>query len=257
MSSISNVIRNKIDESIKNEIKKLNINTIKFEDNKILNKENNISNTLIVIAVKNLIKYQLGIEKEDAFMTSIYGASNIEENYKCFKLLKKINSLDKKSIICACKLATYDVFTIPSSFILMNTKFPKKIKPDLKTIENIRTLVQRGINFDRNYEETFSFDIYFDDNAYTKNISTGKIDFLTNDTIWNYKISDRKYDKNDILKIIIYYLMLKHSDSKLYNEIKKVGIFNPKRNEAYVLEIKNIPKEFLDNIENDVIGYNN
>lgn len=46
-----------------------------------------------------------------------------------------------------------------------------------------------------------------------------------------------------------------HSIHDEFQEVDKIGIFNPKLNKVYVREIKDIPSEIITEVSKDVIGY--
>ena len=53
----------------------------------------------------------------------------------------------------------------------------------------------------------------------------------------------------------MYYIMGQHSKKEEFKKIKKIGIFNPRLNKVYLLEINKISKDVINQIENDIICY--
>lgn len=92
-------------------------------------------------------------------------------------------------------------------------------------------------------------------NSYTNMIVTGDGDFLTNDTLWDFKVSKNPPKTKGTLQILIYYIMGKHSGNCIFDNITKVGIFNPRLNIIYVYDLSKIPSETIKCIEKEVIGY--
>jgi len=84
----------------------------------------------------------------------------------------------------------------------------------------------------------------------------GDADFRTKDTLWDFKVSKNEPTKDHTLQLIVYYLLGMHSYECDFSDIKKIGIFNPRKNIVYEYEIENISKETIKEIEDDVIGYN-
>lgn len=41
----------------------------------------------------------------------------------------------------------------------------------------------------------------------------------------------------------------------LFKSIKKLGIYNPRKNKVYILNIADIPQNIIDEVSHDVIGY--
>ena len=53
----------------------------------------------------------------------------------------------------------------------------------------------------------------------------------------------------------MYYLMGSHSIHEEFQSVEKLGIFNPRLNKVYLLNINEIPSEVITQVANDVIGY--
>ena len=223
-----------------------------FVDNEIL-KEENIHSSLIGLAVDYLTRLMLDTPPEDAFKISLLGASIIGEERKAYDLLKLIKGIDNSSIYYACKLVGYDVCfrAGPMSF-----KAVDEIEADTNTINNIKIMVKRSILFFNKYgpitKDGFSFD-----GGYTKIIDSGDGDFLTSDTLWDFKVSKNNPTSAHTLQLLIYYIMGIHSIHNEFKSIKKLGIFNPRTNCVYLQNISDIPQEIMNEVTTEVIGYNN
>ncbi len=260
-------------------IKPSEFEIVDMNDGIILNKEENVHGSVIGMAVDYLTRFNMGTDIVEAFKTSLQGAMLAEmigakksvETSK--KLLKGIKGLDDKSIINACKLVTFDVwFRNPTS--AMVSKGYKETNPDKATIQNIQTMVKRGIDFFNKYgqivKEGFTFEPKKkDEKAYEKMIKTGKGtyggytaavdsgdgDFLTVDTLWDFKVSKSKPTSKHTLQLLMYWIMGQHSGQEIYKKIKKLGIFNPRLNMVYLLDIKNVSDEIIKAVESEVICY--
>lgn len=64
----------------------------------------------------------------------------------------------------------------------------KEIMPDAPTIENIRTMVNRCLNFWEEYGPVIVDGFTFE-GGYTDIVSSGDGDYLTRDTLWDLKVS--------------------------------------------------------------------
>lgn len=129
-----------------------------------------------------------------------------------------------------------------------------EINPDSYMIENIRILVYRSLNFWKIYGP-ITVDGFTFEGGYTDIINTGDGDFLTKDTLWDFKVSKNPPTNKHTLQILIYYLMGKHSGKPEYKNIQKIGIYNPRLNQAYVLDTSNIPQNIIKEVKEKVIGY--
>lgn len=55
--------------------------------------------------------------------------------------------------------------------------------------------------------------------------------------------------------VLMYWIMGQHSGQKIYKSIQNLGIFNPRLNEVYLLNVNTISKEIITEVERDVICY--
>ena len=202
-----------------NEFKEIEL---KDEDN--LNNEENIHANIIGMAVDYLSRINMGDIKEEAFKISLIGAQIIQQSNKAHKLLNKIKGLDDNSIIAACKLVGYDVcFRAGKSFF----KPIENINPDKNTIENIRIMVNRTEVFIKEYGPIKEKGMTFI-GGYTQTITSGDADFMTEDTLWEFKVSNDRPKSIHTLQLLVYYLLGIHSDKEKYSKIKNLAIYNPK-----------------------------
>lgn len=179
------------------------------------------------------------------------------------RLLEQITGLDDDSIIAACKLATYDVWR-RNILGAIQAKDAKDTNPDKNTIENIRTYIRRSLSFlDKFGPITANGFVFagidgegsFVKSGYTDTVDSGDGDFLTNDTIWDFKVSKANPTSKHTLQLLMYYVMGKHSGMDIFRNINKLGFFNPKLNTVYILEAERIPPEIIRTVEEDIICY--
>ena len=251
-----------------------------FDDSVILNEKENVHSSIIGLSVDYLTRFLMGADVTDAFKISLLGAEIAEDEFKvknsiktASKFAKKIKGIDKKSVINACKLTTFDVW-YRNVFAAMKSKGYKDTNPDKATIENIQTFVRRSITFFEKYgpvtKDCFTFepvnpnkDDYYEMlisnngsfGGYTATVSQGDGDFLTSDTLWDFKVSKLKPTNKNTLQLLMYWIMGQHSGQEIYKKITKLGIFNPRLNVIYLLDIKKIPKDIIETVEKEVICY--
>jgi len=233
-------------------IKPKEFEVIQLESNIELHPDENIHSSLVGLAVDYLTRFANGADREEAFKISLLGSRIIKEERKAIKLLKEIKGLDDKSIENACKLVGYDVCFRSG---IAGYKPVELIEADKKTIDNIREMVQRSLNFIEIYgpitKDGFTFE-----GGYTDLVSAGDGDFLTESTIWDFKVSVKGPTNSHTLQILMYYLMGKHSRNELHFEnLKKLGFFNPRLNCVYLLEIDKISPLIIEEVSEKVIGY--
>ena len=249
MSSVTQRIK-EIKQPYGGYLKPSEFEEIQYSDNNELMEEN-ISGGLVGLVVDYMTRYVMGSPKEEAFKISLLGAKLIREESKALKLLNNIDGLNIKSVYNACKLVGYDVCYRAG---LMGYKPVEDIEADDNTINNIIIMINRSVTFFDNYGPII-LDGFTFEGGYTGTINAGDGDFITENTLWDFKVSSRKPTTAHTLQLLIYYIMGKHSIHKEFNNIEKLGIFNPRLNCVYLKEIKNIPLETIEVISNEVIGY--
>lgn len=211
----------------------------------------NIHATLIGMAVDYLTRVMTGTPVREAFEISLRGADRIGHNLRAELLINKISNLDDDSIKAAVNLVRYDVCA-------RNTAAPGPSEEDIivdgSTISNIRTMVERSIHFFNIYGPK-TLDGFTFEGGYTKMISSGDGDFLTNDTLWDFKVSKNPPSSKHTLQILIYWRMGLHSVHPEFKGIKYLGIYNPRLNMVYRIDVDSIPADVISEVEKDVIGY--
>ena len=217
---------------------------------KKLNEEENISPQLMGLAVDYLTRYMIS-GKIDAFKIPLMGAMNLDMVDKAKQLIFNIGGLDDVSVINAIKLVGFDAAYRAG----INAYKPiEDINPDNNTIENVKELVYRAINFLKVYGPVIEYGYSFD-GGYTKVIGKGDGDFMTKDTLWDFKVSIHKPTNDNTFQLLIYYIMGLHSKNPNYKNIKYVGIYNPRVNKAYRYDVSKIDSEIIKRVEEEVIGY--
>lgn len=241
-------------------IKPSEFKTIELNDGQVLNDKENVHASIIGMAVDYLTRFMIGANLSEAFKISIKGVilatklGVITAQEESKKYLRGINGLDDDSIINACKMVTFDVWYRN----LVNAplaKTAKEINPDKATIENIRTMVKRSINFFDEYGPITVDGFTFEPNGYTETVSTGDGDFLTADTLWDFKVTKSKPTNKHTLQLLMYWIMGQHSGKPEYKNLTKLGIFNPRLNTVYLLDMGNVSAKTIADVEKNVICY--
>lgn len=277
MSSVTGRIR-EIKQPRGGYLKPSQFETIPFNDGIILNENENIHHTVMGLTVDYLTRFIIGTDKKETFQISLNGAKiaellGIKKSVDVAEeLLNNINGIDDNSIVSACKLVTFDVY-LRNPMGAFFCKNYQNTNPDKDTIQNIQTLIKRGIKFFEKYgpvtKAGFTFESENTDDEANKRISSGKGsyggytatvdsgdgDFLTVDTLWDFKVSKRKPTSQQTLQLLMYWIMGQHSGQKIYKNITKLGIFNPRLNIVYLLNVNNIPNEVIQIVEQEIICY--
>lgn len=236
---------------------------ISFDDGREINVEENIHSSLIGLVTDYLTRWGMGASITDAFNISLQGTwcydkfmdqrpfkkDVAKKNAK--KLLMGIKGLDNKSIINACKMVGYDVCYRKG----MDAYKPvEDINPDQLTIDNVRIMVDRSMIFWDKYGPVIKDGFTFE-GGYTDIISSGDGDYLTKDTIWDFKVLKGEPTSKHTLQLLVYYIMGCHSKYPEFKHVKRIGIFNPRKNKAYIVDVSSIPQEIINEVSREVIGY--
>lgn len=224
-----------------------------LNDGLTLNEKENINAGLVGMTVDYLTRFTLGDSVDKAFNISCLGASILKMTKIAEMLKSKITGLDNISITAACKLTGFDVCyrSSPAAY-----KPIEEINPDTETIENIRIMVERSVAFWKKYGPIVCSEPTFD-GGYTETVNAGDGDFLSNDTLWDFKATKTAPTSINRLQLLMYYVMGLHSIHNEFKNIKYLGIFNPRMNIAYICPINRISNELITEIENTVICYGN
>ena len=242
---------------------------IDLNDGVNLYPEENVHSSIVGMAVDYLIRFLNTELSWMAFRTSMIGARTAEENGiigsrdVAKKLLANIKGLDDDSIINACKLVSFDVW-YGNLLYAQKASTYSDINPNDETIQNIRIIINRSLNFFKQYGPIIKYGFhFFPANHKNKNfyggysgvVSLGEGDFLTSDTMWEFKTNKKKPSSQHTLQLLMYWIMGQHSEQDIFKNISKIGFFNPRLNVIYLLEVSKIPYDTIKVIEDEVICY--
>lgn len=213
--------------------------------------EENVSPGLVGLAVDYLTRFMSGTSAEEAFEISRMGAVNVQQLGLFERLISHVSGLNDDSIDAAVKLSGFDSAYRAG---VMAYRPVEDIVPDAHTIENIRVMVERSLRFFEQYGPKVLDGLTFE-GGYTGCVATGDGDFLTDDTLWDFKVSKQKLQNKYTLQLLMYWRMGLHSVHPEYRNVKYLGIYNPRMNVVYRLDVNNIPEDVISTVETEVIGY--
>ena len=232
-------------------IKRTDFKETQLKDIYKLHPKENIVPSLVGTAVDYMTRFIMGTPVEMAFNISIKGADYADEEDNANELIKRITGLNKESITAACKLSGYDVCYRAG----MGAYRPvSMINPDDDTIDNIMIMINRSISFWDIYGPIV-LDGFTFEGGYTRLVSSGDGDYLTKDTLWDFKILKNDPSSKYTLQLLMYYILGKHSIHKEFDSIKYLGFYNPRLNVVYRYPVTAIPKHTIETVSHDVLGY--
>lgn len=259
MSSVTQRI-NEIKQPRGGYIKPSQLEVKELNDGKILFENENLHVSVVGMAVDYLTRLSMGTHADEAFSISLQGAMlassfGVPDAIQVANhLLSNIKGLDDKSVISACKLTTFDVWFRNMSAALM-AKNAADTNPDSYTIQNIQTMVKRSITFWDMYGPVIKDGFTFEQHGYTQTVNSGDGDFLTRDTMWDFKVSKSKPTNKHTLQLLMYWIMGQHSGKSEFKDITNIGIFNPRLNTVYTFPVSKVELSTIRTIEAEVICY--
>ena len=171
------------------------------------------------------------------------------------ELLKGITSKNvETAITSACKLATYDLWK-RNPLIAMTRSGTEDINPNQETIRNIAVMVKRGLDFFKDYGPVIESGFTFEEKGYTEIVDSGDGDYLTKDTLWDFKVLRSRITSKHTLQLLMYWIMGRHSGQAAFKSISNLGFFNPRQNTVHLLDAEKIPEDVIAIVERDVICY--
>lgn len=232
--------------------KQFEIYDLKNAEETQLNSTENIAPSLVGTAVDYLTRFMTGSDAFEAFHISFLGAQRLRDESRFTHYLSSIKGLDNESIVAALRLVGYDcVFRVGPEVY----RPVEDILPNQETIDNVRIMVNRSQLFFHDYGPKILDGLTFK-GGYTGYIATGDGDFLTSDTLWDFKVSKQGLKSDQTLQLLIYWRMGLHSENKnYYKPLKYLGIFNPRLNLIYRLAVEKIDTAVIHEVEQNVIGY--
>ena len=225
---------------------------IQFFDDTPLHPNENIHPSTVGLAVDYLTRYMITADAIEAFKIPLLGASNVHLLPYAHGLIRALDfSLADNTIKAACILASFDVaFRVGPEFYSSN----KEPDPNQDTIENIRTMVYRTINYFQIYGPVLKDGFTFN-SAYTEIVSSGDGDLLTEHTLWDIKVSKNEPTSKHTLQLLIYFIMAHRTQNPIFRSVSKIGIVNPRLNKIYLYELTESDLPMLKEISKNIIGY--
>lgn len=244
------------------------LNTKQFKDDEFLPiASENITPSFMGLVVDYLTRFEVTGDVVGSFGIPEIGAHNVDllaaqktghpynGNMKRFKeLTSQIKGLDDQSIQCAIQLVNYDIaYRMDPSYYVPRPKY----QANQVTLEHVQKMVKRGAQFLHAAAKGGPIMVDFDfPGAYTKTVVNGDGDYLTKSGLWDFKVSKAKPTNKFTLQILMYYIMGMHSENQSYFEtVKQLGLFYPRQNLLYLINVSDISKSTMATVTNDVIGY--
>lgn len=214
--------------------------------------------------VDSISKFLAGAPLETAFHRTIVGAEMAEEYYpdsvnRVKWHLARIRGIDRNSIFHAFEAVQYNDWYY--NFLGALVQFQKNEEekpsfPNRASLENVQLLIERSMAFFEVFGPVVQYDVPFSPNGYTgKTKGNAESDFLTKDTLWEFRVSRFRPNCHHTLQMLMYYIMGKHSQNPLYDTVTTIGIYNPFLDIVFRYNMSDMPVEYLREVELDILGF--
>ena len=221
-----------------------------YDDGRILNPKENIHGSFVGMTVDYLTRCFMTKNLPESFEISLHGARILNEfvDYAYEYALLLLANVATGDIASAVKLTAFDAVYRAG---VMDISFPS---PDTATVENIKIMVQRGVNFLERCGPIVKAGFTLE-GGYTDTVVNGDGDYLTKESLIDFKVIRSNINSNYTLQLLMYYLMGLHSIHPEFKNIKYLAIFNPRKNMVYYLPTKRISESVINEVSTKVIGY--
>lgn len=228
----------------------LRVHSFKSEKELESQTKENIPAFILGQAIPNLALIELGEKPEKVYRPSLLGVKNYELLYgnEVELYFPECVLKETRNYKYALKMSCYESF-------YRSRKLPEINEVNKETIYNIEIMIERLKLFLKRQKEIIDIAGEFP-GAYTDKIKIGEFDILTKNALIDIKVSKNDVTSKDILQIIVYYIMGKKSlQSKKFNELEYLILYNPRLDKIYYVEVKDLNDELISLIEKEIIGY--
>lgn len=205
---------------------------------------------LVGLYVDYMTRLAMGASKRVAFRIPLLGARLVNRTGEAEALLERIVDFTAPSARAACLLLDFDAASRRGPQYWR----PRRMVPDDATYFNLTRMVARSRAFFDEYGPVVwgGFDF---EGGYTDRITSGSGDFLTADTLWDFKVSSYRPNPMYTLQLLVYWRMGLHSVHDEYRMVRRLGFFNPRRDEVWLLDVDRIDDRLVDWTDHELIGY--
>ena len=205
---------------------------------------------LVGLYVDYMTRVASGQSKRFAFHVPLAGARLVGESARAESLLAGIDGFGRAAARNACLLLDYDSASRRGPAYWR----PRRMVPDEATYRNLTRMVARSRVFLDRYGPTV-WDGFGFDGGYTAAVTSGSGDFLTADTLWDFKVSIHRPIPAWTLQLLVYWRLGVHSVHAEYGSVRRLGFFNPRRDEVWLVDVDRIDAALVDWTDHELIGY--
>ena len=207
-------------------------------------KDENIDSVFTERAVRHLFELATGKCVRDTFSGTMDGAALVYEEAEAARLRAGVSGLDDASIANVCQLCVYDGNP--------HRTRGKIVEPNETTRSNIREMAERSLAFAEARGGTAAVGFAFGSGPDGMAADLGT--FIAGDAMWILDTAATAPGKKDTLRLLVHYL-LGRSSSPEFAGVRRIGIYNPRLDTAYSIDVAEIPRKALKSVDHDYVGY--
>lgn len=213
---------------------------------------------ILMSMVRDMSAIELGFRVDQVFRNAMRGAVILDKEHVKGKdertnkqilmsHLMEIHGLDNASIEHGWYATVYEIV-----YDRGNLKF--KSSPTKDDVEAVRRLSDRCISFFKKFGPVVYEGFDFGE-GYTDVVSSGIGDFLTATSIIDLRFTTGVMSAQYILKLLMMYVMGKHSKKSAFTKVNKIGSFNPITGEYIFITSDRISEDVVKYVETQILMY--
>ena len=231
-----------------------------------LSENENVYPNIVGMATDYLTRFRLDpANGEDAFKISLTGAKMAGKYDEALILLQGMESYAREASSefpdvdvmvdlarRAAALSSFDVYY--RSPVDAKQDWEARY-PDEDTARNIWELSNRTLRVLRKYGHKHIYAAPSLNGGYSLTVSSGDADYLTDDVLWDLKVSRRAPTPIHTLQLLMYWRMGCKSLFSDWEKVKYLGIINPRLGVYYLCPTNRIGSDVIRAVEDDVLVY--
>lgn len=249
MSSVTQIVKN-TNQPYGGFLPAKKFKVIALDDGHTLSEAESLLPQTMGLVVDYMTRYLLTRDFEQAFDISLKGIDLLQiprlitaEEFAKLALCNQIK--------VACELVVFDQ-VVRAGLTPTSDQFNREVSQD--TLRHLEIMIQRSLSFFKTYGPLLSTELTFQ-GGYNQFVTSGDGDFLTEDTIWDFKVSKHDITKRHTLQLLMYWILGQESGLSQYQNVKNIGIFNPRLNKVYYYHINDLDQKMLDYIKYQIMHY--
>lgn len=139
-----------------------------------------------------------------------------------------------------------DLDLMPSYLVINTLNALKRLIDFIGTLKQVKFYLTFQNDKDKNLDLDFGYSFF---------IKSGDGDFCDGDTLYDIKCSKNIPTENDTLQLIIYFILAKHSEQQIYDNLKFIALVNPILNTIWKYDVSKFNNQLYKELEKNLLGF--